>query len=237
MFDFMSFKVNSLLHKFVRVRVDRQLTLRYLAKSLKKNACIVDVGAGTGSFSRSIMELGGQSGENVHLIEPVNSTFNVMKESNPDLHAHHFAVAKFSGDISIFISDSADKWAWKSATISRDSIKEKFGSVGVRELKVQAISLTEFYKLQELTMVDLLALNCEGAEYEIFDGNTDFLDQTRMVWIELHGRTKAFWKLRQKRTELYDLLEARGFTLVGGHKRNDLTTSNDHMMHLWEKLS
>ncbi len=229
-------KLALLFPRSINYQVDRLLLLRYLAKSLPKKAHIIDVGAGTGSTARFIMELGKISGENIHLIEAVPETFASMAINNADLNCHNYAVASKSGTVSIFSADSTNPLAWKSATLYKGPITEKFGRSHVKERIVPAINLNEFYQMHGLHYVDLLMLNCEGAEYEIFDGDINFLKSTRLVWIEIHGRARAFLKFKSKRVELYDLFEKLGFTRVAGHQRHHLTASNDHMTHLWERI-
>lgn len=217
------------------VIIDRLLMIRWLGKELSPGSVLVEVGAGTGAFSRKFADDIGIPPANVHLVEAAPETFQRMTESNPGFQCHHYAVAALSGTLEIHVAtNSKNALAWKSTSVFGEIMKEKFGK-DVRSVSVPAVSLTDFYKQQALNCVDLLMLNCEGAEYEIFDGDLTFMSQTRLIWLEFHGRSRFLRQFIPKRYKIYDLFEANGFVCIGGSRRDNLDDQG-HIMNLWERV-
>lgn len=76
-----------------------------------------------------------------------------------------------------------------------------------RSETVEATSLSAFYKEQDLRVVDLLRINCEGGEYAIFEKDVSFLSRVNVLCVAIHGKNPCFLtpqvnvaKLRMSRT-------------------------------------
>ncbi len=59
-------------------------------------------------------------------------------------------------------------------------------SAGPAGIEVQGLTLTELCSIHGLTSIDLLKVDIEGAEEEMFV-NPEFLNRVRYIMIELHG--------------------------------------------------
>ncbi|MBA2500668.1 MAG: FkbM family methyltransferase [Chitinophagaceae bacterium] len=61
---------------------------------------------------------------------------------------------------------------------------------GYQEGSIAALTVSEIMRLQNWKTVDLLKIDVEGAEKEIFEKNTDWLPKVKMIALELHDRFK-----------------------------------------------
>lgn len=59
-----------------------------------------------------------------------------------------------------------------------------------QEGSIAAFSVSEIMRLQNWTTLDVLKLDVEGAEKEIFEENTEWLPNVKMIAVELHDRFK-----------------------------------------------
>ena len=74
-------------------------------------------------------------------------------------------------------------------------------------INVPALTIAEMMDRMEIQNIDLLKIDIEGGEEELFD-NTDFLQKTNLVLIELHGD----YTLRKFQAAL----DAAGFAALAG---------------------
>lgn len=54
--------------------------------------------------------------------------------------------------------------------------------------KVQAITVQELMKKHSLEYIDILKLDIEGAEKEVFENSVDWIDKVKVIIVELHDR-------------------------------------------------
>ena len=126
-------------------------------------------------------------------------------------------------------------WARGLELVSLEALQEKFPSSEITRIEIPTMTVNRFFTENGLKKVDFLFFNCEGAEYDIFAGDTSFLEAVRIVSLDLHGRCKAFNSRREEKLRIYDLMCASGFTRVGGHQRADIMTEKGHLTFLWER--
>lgn len=110
-------------------------------------------------------------------IEPDPTNFNLLQSNvaaEPRIVPVHAALVGSETD-SIYLSQ--DRPAWGNST-SRVP--------GRAAVKVAAVTLEELCKYHGLDCIDLLKVDIEGAEEELFS-KPDFLPKVRFVVIELHG--------------------------------------------------
>jgi FkbM family methyltransferase len=222
----------------VHVMIDRPLMLRYAAKTVDPDGVFIDVGAGTGTTARQFAELANLKPENCHLIEPEPANFAVMQRNAPGYVAVQAAIASRSGAVTIYsVDDPRWEGSSKSNTIYRDVLKEKFNDQLIVAHEIPAVTIGDYLRNNSIERVECLFFNCEGAEYELFDSDLDWLDRTRLLWIDLHGRSETLLRRHgDRRTGIYDKIVARGMTRVGGHRREDTLNARYHLSFLFERL-
>lgn len=109
-------------------------------------------------------------------IEPESSNADIYANnlsSRANVVLHRAALWRYKAKLNIENPD-ADSWSFR--------IQEKDGKSG----GVKAVTIAEI--LNEYKSIDILKLDIEGAEKELFSGNTKWLKQVKMVILELHER-------------------------------------------------
>jgi FkbM family methyltransferase len=88
-------------------------------------------------------------------------------------------------------------------------------------ITVQAVTIQQIIERYQLKTIDYVKLDIEGAEYEVFQKNLDWLDITRQIKIEIHYGPEFFNFFLQK-------LEEHGFkTLKDTHHWSTLIGYKD----------
>jgi FkbM family methyltransferase len=144
---------------------------------------VVDLGAHVGSFS---LWAAGAAPCQVHAFEPSPVTFALLRRnlaSDPErLHCSQVAVAGSSGARRLSLADD-------SAANSLDPAPE---GVAGSQVTVDSITLAEALERSGFPRVDVLKLDIEGAEYEVFEQLAPRgLDGVRSIVLECHRRPDA----------------------------------------------
>ena len=128
----------------------------------KENDTVIDIGAHIGLYAMYIS----QTNKNVKIFsyEPVDENYNLLKEnieinSLDNVKIFNFAVGKTIGKTKIFLKNDQ----------SAHNIYEK-------SEKYEIVNMTTLNKIIEennFKKISILKLDCEGAEYDIFDNLSD----------------------------------------------------------------
>lgn len=145
---------------------------------IKKNATIVDIGANIGIFSLYALSNGAK---HVEIFEPCDEAYRVLLENikingySSKVNMHKLAVTA-NDNSTVFISAV-------SSPYNKISLDENIS----RDLeKVKTINLET--ALISFKNIDLIKMDCEGAEFEIFPSlSIDFFEKTDEIRMELHG--------------------------------------------------
>jgi len=202
-----------------------QLCSEYFAQNPK--AILVDVGAFTGAFENSVNPLG-----KMVLVEPNPGPAADLRSKFPQAVVVEAAVGKEPKPI-VCMYQSV-KYSGKDASLWFESANKNDLKLGPTFVVTQK-TMDEIYAECSLTSVDILFLNCEGGEYEIFEGPTKFLEVTKMVYIHLHTKCALFRskEYREKRKRIGQVLRDAGFTMTYGMDNLD---SIAHIVQLWRRM-
>lgn len=166
---------------------------------IKRGWCVVDIGANIGVFTVVAMESGASQ---VIAFEPNNEAYEVLRknvetnELQDKVQIYHRAVSHLSGE-SVYIPTSSSPY---NRVQNSASILEN-----VHEVKT--ISLAD--ALSDLYRVDLMKLDCEGAEYQIIlRSDPAVFEKIKRIRMELHP-SKSY-----SRIEVIVHLESMGYQLV-----------------------
>jgi len=123
---------------------------------------VVDVGAHIGSFAL----LAATHGNRVVACEPSPDNFamflkNIRHNKIQNITALPICITGANGEREFFL-DKQNK--------ARNGI---YGKVNGNSIKVRSLTLDELLKTENITHVDFLKVDCEGAEYEIFENTTE----------------------------------------------------------------
>jgi FkbM family methyltransferase len=144
-----------------------------------KPMVIVDAGANIGAASLYFAHK--YPGAKIFALEPELSNFQLLQENCAGF-ANVFPIraALWSGGARVALADpNEDKWAFSVRDVAADA-----GTIPAMTVD----ALMDRFGIQH---IDLLKLDIEGAEKEVFSSNsTDWLDHVTVIAIELHDRYK-----------------------------------------------
>lgn len=152
---------------------------RFDRHSAGKPIVIMDLGGNIGAFSTWVKALNPECHIKLHVFEPHPENICVLRENLrrnglEDAQVYEVAVAGKSGTVDLDVSIGFD--AFSIARASSNIVK------------VEALSVRDFFAQQRLSRVDLLKMDIEGAEFEIIRSDLELIATTVSTLIlEFHG--------------------------------------------------
>ncbi len=169
-----------------------------------RDAVVVDVGGHIGSFA--LLAARAASAGRVYVFEPTSENFsllqkNIQLNAASNIASFNLALLGRSGARVIGLSPGN--------TVSHSFF---FNLPGAEQVEVQAISLSEFMQQQNLSRIDFMKLDCEGAEYEIlFECEEQVLSRIQKISAEVHDMDE-----RRNRSTYASFLKSKGFEVSLG---------------------
>lgn len=171
------------------------------SKNIKINV-IVDLGANIGLstiYFNNIFE-----NVNIYAVEPDSKNFKQLKlniSNKENIFTENVAIWSEKIDLVENLAKpfkGGEDW-------SKTFIASENADIGE---KIKGITIDELINKYNLTTIDLLKIDIEGAERYIFDLKNDlnFLNQTKVIAIEIHDEFTI-------RTDIYQILKKYGFVL------------------------
>lgn len=162
---------------------------------VKEAKVIIDAGACVGMFSRMMKEL--NSNSQIIAIEPETNNFNILQEN---LKYSNTACKKnglWNKKCSLVVEPSkTGEWGF---TVRKTEKNE--------EGDVDAIGIENILNEFNLKCIDILKVDIEGAEVEVFDETaSNWLSKVKMCIVEFHERKRPNSSKR-----IIDLFEKHGF--------------------------
>jgi FkbM family methyltransferase len=171
---------------------------------IEANSIVLDVGAHVGAFAASAAR--SAAGVTVYAFEPSPENFallssNMARNGLSNVLPAQCAVAGGGGVRQLHVSDSP-------AEHSLHIVKP-----GAVQLPVSSITLAEIIEQHAIKTIDLLKMDCEGAEYEILEAavGQGALQRVRRVALEAHVLDAS-----RSPSWLVALLRAQGFHVRAG---------------------
>lgn len=160
---------------------------------------IIDIGAHIGTFELYARAINAEAP--IYCYEPLLENYEVLKANIKENRLKNIfpsqqAVSRQVGDITLHLSDNNHN----------NSIHTPYSADNHKTAKVQATTLERIFHKHRIAHCDLLKIDCEGAEYDIFEHTSpETFAQIGAIFMEYHehfGRTHK---------ELQQLLHAQGF--------------------------
>ena len=159
-------------------RAEQTFYIQYL----QPNMTVFDVGANVGELSLLFSRFVGQQGQ-VHAFEATRSTFETLTQichlaNRPQIILNHRAVADRPGLLQLNVYDDAYA-SWN--TLAKRPL-ENYG-IDVKPVAtedVAAVTIDDYCQQHNITQIDLLKIDVEGAEYQVLRGAENMLKQQRI---------------------------------------------------------
>jgi FkbM family methyltransferase len=152
--------------------------------SIDSPLVVIDIGANIGVFS--VYAAAASRRTRVFAYEPVEDNYRLLSDNialnglETQVHAFKAAVAAKSGRRTIHLGD----------TLSHSMVN--LPSPASRSIDIDCLSLKDALAANSLDKVDILKLDCEGAEFEILYGAPDdCLGKIREIRMEYHNQNGA----------------------------------------------
>jgi FkbM family methyltransferase len=171
---------------FKEIFLEDVYNIEAVVKQMPQKPVIIDIGANAGFFD--VLILSKIKDAKIFAYEPIPRNTQQIKtvlDANPAIKnnviVHQVAVTGTPGDkIDLYIESEND-----NSVIA--SIFSDFNSSNANKISVDTITLTDIFLKNELTEVDIMKVDCEGSEYDIFY-NTDpaIIRRAKMLLLEVH---------------------------------------------------
>lgn len=179
---------------------------RFIAKYIKENMTIFDVGANVGDYTKKLVSITPRL--NIYCFEPVKSTFNTLNKNLESTKADFIKTFNFG-------------YSDKSETLSMNIYGDGAGSNSLYfheyhadvanslkiELKVEEVNLKrldDFILANNITSIDFLKIDVEGHEFKVLLGAPKSLESNTIkclqfeyndYWIKSGHKLEAVMKL------------------------------------------
>jgi len=197
---------------------------------------IVDVGANIGQTVQKVKGIWPNS--TVHSIEPMREQYEILDRKTrhyTGVKTYNVALGGYNGPRTFYVSehqnmlsgfyelnpDSKDSVALNSPEPAHDNFLNQ------SEIIVDCLTLDTWAEENNVTEIDLLKMDAQGAEPDILRGGRGILQNTRVVITEL-----MFYDLYKKKNSFYEIestLIPLGFELfdIGHVSKNPVTGRTD----------
>lgn len=171
--------------------------------TLMEGMTVIDIGANQGFFSM----FAAAKGAAVYAYEPEKTNFSLLCGNvaanclSEKIQCHQFAVGSANGIISLYVPDFDKPSASGLVTTNKKFLADFFPDEKDTVIMQESPCVTLASLLAPFTTVDLLKIDCEGAELEILSSVTEMNMRTvQNIILETHETYKAselYWRLRE----------------------------------------
>jgi len=186
-------------------------TIRFIRKVIKKGMVVVDVGANVGYFTLFLSKLVGKTG-NVYAFEPTDYTYKILEKNIKinklnNIKINQAAVTDRSGYVDFFEGpNNFDVYN----TIGKRPIHYATKGIHFRKKKVKAIRLDDYFRELEISEIDFIKIDVEGAELNVLKGMKGILINSKDIILlyEVAGLSKNFGYTN---SDIFEFLKELGF--------------------------
>jgi FkbM family methyltransferase len=183
-----------------------EIFLREEYGTIPAGAVILDIGANIGAFS--IFAATSARGVRIYAYEPTAGFFRLMRD-NIRLNGLDEVVTCFN--LAVGATPGERDLVLESSTFSFPTLVDPQHKGDTGTVRVQCTSLAEILDSNALERVDLMKMDCEGAEYEVLYGTPQrYLERILEIRMEYHN-------LRPERANgeaLAAFLRSRGYEIT-----------------------
>jgi FkbM family methyltransferase len=194
-----------ILLDLLKMPYSRSNTSLDILKWLPKNNPITffDIGASVGNFSKPICSE--YKIKKAILVEPVARLIPILEETFPDRQTFlivNAALAESVGETDFYFNEDAD---FVSSLLRIDNKGEAFADLNFADpvlTKVKTLTLDYIVNKENLSEIDLVKIDVQGAEHLVLKGGIETLKKTKLVYTEF-----SFRPLYEKSSDFFDLYQ------------------------------
>lgn len=192
-----------------------------------KPVTFIDVGANVGQFSSAMCAE--YKIENGILIEPVERLIPVLNDTFPDKKVFkiiHAAISDRIEETDFYVNPDAD---FVSSLFKLDNKGEAVGHLHFEDAvltKVQALTLDHITREEQLSDIDLIKIDVQGAEHLVLQGAVETLTKTKAIYTEFSF--KPVYEGSSVFIDLYQFLYDNNFILI--HISRGFAASNGELL-------
>jgi FkbM family methyltransferase len=186
--------------------------LEFILTILEPGMTFFDIGANAGVFTVAAGKTLQETQTSIYAFEPCPATFailekNLLENGLTGVHAHGLAVSEQSGEASLYVN-AAMKDGLNSLEDPSHGDAEVVGTVAVR-----VTTLDEFAAGHDISGVDVMKVDVEGAELLVFRGARGLLTREDAPLILYEGYSWCAAGFHYHPVEIMWLLEAFGYEI------------------------
>jgi FkbM family methyltransferase len=191
---------------------------RFCLRRLASGMTVVDVGANIGLYTLLFAKLVGERGA-VHAFEPEAKNHerlatNVLLNRFGNVRVRHAAVYHESGNLTLNVfPDSVNSWHSLGAPVLPDPFRRGKTMAPESKQDVAAVSLDDYCEKEKLERIDLLKVDVEGAELEVFRGARRLLSEGRIDAILFEISLPQLQAMNHEPKEVIDFLVEHGMKI------------------------
>jgi len=220
------------------MNIDHQV-YEMVSKNLNSESVIIDIGAYTGKIANDLIKKTNTNKKNYYLIEACPNNFKQLKKNCGECKLYNIAIGDKTGKIDFYIGNhKKSEGSSQANSLYKFFIEGKEWNKKTKKIEIDSYILDDFIKINKISDIDFIKINCEGGEYKIFSSLTlDFLEKTKYIYLQLHGKDKNFITddMVKLKLKINDEIIKRNFELVLGDNYADIPKIKDHIHQLWKK--
>ncbi len=198
-------------------RFDSELNEQKLVrKAVKGKMTVFDVGAHLGEYTKLFSLLVGSKGR-VYAFEPTPGSSKELACSLQELNCSNVTLigkAVYSENRKVVINEFPEKYsAWNS--IGRPRMvdpEDKYRLVTiVNSVEVEAVTLDSFCQRHNISRIDYLKIDVEGAEIEALRGASGLLECRAVRYLQFEISEKMLQGLNTDARVVFDFLKSKGY--------------------------
>lgn len=157
---------------------------------------VLDLGAYVGYASSYLAEK--YPSAEILAVEPNPQNFSVLKENLsafPNAKPLMFAIADSEREAAKFVVTRGSEWAGRLVSDDTNTVDV------VKTKRIDSV-LNEY----GFTRIDLVKIDIEGGEVDLFNSSVDWCDKVRFILVEVHSQEAS--------RAMYDFCERNGFSII-----------------------
>ena len=163
---------------------------------------VLEIGSRDGKDADSLKQAFSIKDCNVHIIEPNDNLYNIIKENLPQYNTHELAFSDKEGTSEFYqVNTPRDDLNGLSSLLNRNIYKNPILDVKIREVKTTTAK--KFIVDNNLKNI-IVKLDVEGLSFEVIKGFDGYFDEVKAIHLE--SEEYQIWEKQKTTHDIYNLL-------------------------------